>query len=161
MTQTRRRFGSEIQASGGEVKDLRLKRPMRLWVAALMNILVGVISLAALVFISTSARVPDAVRFGGSTAVLAAITASFLVGSSVLALLGKPRGRQLMLAAALAFYGSILLQNAYMLIQFQGSLVPTNKLTANVVRSGLEIAINLWALHSAKTRKYFRALAAP
>ena len=67
-----------------------------------------------------------------------------------------------MLAAALAFYGSILVQNAIILGQVQDSLVPANKLIANVVRSGLEIAINLWALLSAKTRSYFSgALAAP
>ncbi|HJR72936.1 MAG TPA: hypothetical protein VJ806_04780 [Luteimonas sp.] len=127
-----------------------------------MNILVGLISLTALVFISTSSRVPDAARFDAGTATLAAFTAGLLVVSSVLALLGKPRGRWLMLAAALAFYGSILVQNAIILGQVQDSLVPANKLIANVVRSGLEIAINLWALLSAKTRSYFSgALAAP
>jgi len=144
------------------VTALQLKRPKRLWLAALMNILVGLISLTALVFISTSSRVPEAARLGGGTAALAAFTAGFLIVSSVLALLGKPRGRWLMLAAALAFYGSILVQNAYILGQVQDSLVPANKLIANVVRSGLEIAINLWALLSAKTRRYFGgALAAP
>jgi hypothetical protein len=127
-----------------------------------MNILVGLTSLVALVFISTSARVPDAVRLGGGTAALAAFAAGLLVVSSVLALMGKPRGRQLMLAAALAFYGSILVQNAYILAQTQDSIVPANKLIANTVRSGLEIAINLWALLSVKTRRYFgSALAAP
>jgi hypothetical protein len=127
-----------------------------------MNILVGLISLTALVFISTSSRVPDAVRLDGGTAALAAFTAGLLIASSVLALLGKPRGRWLMLAAALAFYGSILVQNAYILGQVHDSLVPNHKLIANVVRSGLEIAINLWALLSAKTSRYFGgALAAP
>jgi hypothetical protein len=60
-----------------------------------------------------------------------------------------------MLIAALVFYGSILLQNAYILGQAQDSIVPANKLLATVVRSGLEIAINLWALLSSKTRRYF------
>lgn len=65
-----------------------------------------------------------------------------------------------MLAAALAFYGSILVQNAYILSQVQDSVVPASKLTANIVRSGLEIAINLWALLSASTRRYFSGASA-
>jgi hypothetical protein len=137
------------------MSEPRVKRPKRLWVAALINVLVGVTSLVALVFISTSARVPDAARLGGVTAVFAAFASCFLVVSSVLALMGKPLGRQLMLAAALTFYGSIMVQNALILTHAQNSLVPANKLFANVVRSGLEIAINLWALLSLKTRRYF------
>ncbi len=93
---------------------------------------------------------------------MAIITASFLIISSALALLGKPRWRHLMLLAALAFYGSILVQNALLLAQSQGSLVPASKLTSHVFRSGLEIAINLWALLSLRTKQYFnRELAAP
>lgn len=35
------------------------------------------------------------------------------------------------------------------------------KLTANLVRTSLELAINLWALLSLKTRKYFNGTAIP
>jgi len=126
-----------------------------------MNILAGLSSLTALVLISTS-RVPDVAGLGGGATAMASVTAGFLVVSSVLALLGKPRGRRLMLAAALAFYGGILIQNAYLLGQVQDNLAPAHKLITHVVRSGLEIAINLWALLSAKTRRYFDGvLAAP
>lgn len=140
--------------------ELRIKRPNRLWIAALMNVLVGLTSLAGVIFIATSSRVPDALRIGMGAGALAATTAGFLVAASVLALLGKPRWRLLMLAAALAFYGSILVQNAYILSQVQDSVVPASKLTANIVRSGLEIAINLWALLSASTRRYFSGASA-
>ncbi len=140
----------------------QIKRPKRLWVAALMNILVGCLSLTMLIFLSTSSRVPSDMQLSAGTTAIAAITASFLVVSSTMALLGRPRWRHIMLLAAVAFYGSIMVQNALLLAQAQDSLVPASKLTSHVVRSGLEIAINLWALLSLKTRQYFgRELAAP
>ena len=138
------------------------KRPKRLWVAALMNILVACLSLTLLVFITTSSRIPAEIQLSAGTSATAAATASFLVISSVMALLGRPRWLYLMLLAALAFYGSIMVQNAFLLAQPQSSAVPTSKLTTHMIRSGLEIAINLWALLSLKTRRYFnRGLAAP
>ena len=64
-----------------------------------------------------------------------------------------------MLSAALVFYGSVLAQNSYLLIQAQELIVPTQKIVANVVRSGIEITINLWAVLSVKTRIFFRGAA--
>ncbi|MBP3984601.1 hypothetical protein J5837_09245, partial [Pseudoxanthomonas helianthi] len=138
----------------------QIKRPKRLWVASLMNILVGCLSLAMLIFVTTSSRVAT-VQLSAGTAAMAAVTAGFLVVSSVMALLGKPRWRRLMLLGALAFYGSVMVQSALLLAQAQDSLVPASKLISHVIRSGLELAINLWALLSLKTRQYFgRELAA-
>ncbi|MGY3265518.1 hypothetical protein [Lysobacter sp. HA35] len=119
-----------------------------------MNVLVGLVSLATVAFISLSDRVPDEARLGGGTVAFGAISAGFLIASSVLALLGRPRGRQLMLAAAVAFYGSILVQNA-LLLGHAAVGYTTPKLAANVVRSVLELCINVWALLSVKTRMYF------
>lgn len=61
-----------------------------------------------------------------------------------------------MLSAALVYYGGVLAQNAYLLIQAQELIVPTQKIVTNIVRSGIEVAINLWAVLSAKTRIFFR-----
>jgi len=122
-----------------------------------MNIVVGFMSLATLVFLSTSTRVPEIVRPDGVAAVIAASTASFMIFSSVMALVGKPMGRHLMLVSALIFYGMLVFQNAILVVQPDDGLGPQagTKLIANVVRSSLEIAINVWALLSAKTRRYF------
>jgi len=120
-----------------------------------MNALVGLLSLTAVVFITTSTEVPDALRPGAVSAAFSGFTAGFLVVSSVLALLGKPRSLWLALAAALIHYGMIAGQNVYFLFALDGDLVPASKLTANAVRSGIEIAINLWGLLSAKSRAYF------
>lgn len=137
-------------------------RPKRLWAAAMMNIIVGLLGLFFVAFVSLSSRVPDEARLAAGSIVMALVTTSFLVVSSVLALLGKRRWDRLMLSAALIYYGGILAQNAYLLVQSQELIVPAQKVVANVVRSGIEIAINLWALLSAKTRVFFRgATAAP
>ena len=144
------------------MSEPRLGRPKRLWLAAVMNIAIGLLGLFFVAFVSLSSRVPDEARLGAGSVAMALVTASFLVVSSVLALLGKRRWDRLMLSAALIYYGGVLAQNAYLLIQAQELIVPTQKIVANVVRSGIEIAINLWAVLSAKTRVFFRgATAAP
>ena len=137
--------------------EMPRKRPKRLWVAALMNISLGVLALFTLGYVSTSSNVPSVIRPSGFTTAIAISTAGFLIVSSASALLGKSFGRQLMLAAALLFYGILVAQNANMLAQPHEWLGPSanTKLTASVIRGCFEILINVWALLSAKTRGYF------
>ncbi|WP_311223159.1 MULTISPECIES: hypothetical protein [unclassified Acidovorax] len=136
-------------------EDPLRKRPRRLWVAAVMNMVAGLIGLFMLAYLSTSPQVPDEFRPGPGAAVFSLATASLLIASSALALLGRARWDWLMLAAAVVYYGGILAQNIYILIQVQETAIPTQPLVSHAVRSGLEIAINLWAVLSAKTRSYF------
>jgi hypothetical protein len=144
------------------MSESRLRRPKRLWVAAVMNITIGLLGVFFLAFVSFSSRVPNEARMAAAPVLMALVTTSFLVVSSVLALLGKRGWDRLMLAAALVHYGGVFSQNAYLLVQAQELIVPTQKIVANVVRSGIEIAINMWAVLSAKTRVFFRgATAAP
>ena len=124
-----------------------------------MNIAVGLLGLLFVAFVSLSSRVPDEARLGADSVFMSIAATSFLVVSSFLALLGKRRWDHLMLSAALVFYGSVLAQNSYLLIQAQELIVPTQKIVANVVRSGIEITINLWAVLSVKTRIFFRGAA--
>ena len=140
------------------------KRPIRLWVAAIMNIVIGLLSLFLLVFLAASPRVPETMRPATATIALAVATASFLVVASSVALLGKNRWNYLMLVAALAFYGLLITQN---IVALRGSYAELGqdagaKLLANVARTGLELVINFWALLSLKTRMYFNSkVAAP
>jgi hypothetical protein len=122
-----------------------------------MNVLVGLISLGFLAFLATSARVPAALHPGVATLAWAVCTAGFLIVASLVALLGKPYGRYIMLLAAVVFYGVLMAQNVVALSGPYAALgqgVGT-KLTANLVRTSLELAINFWALLSLKTREYF------
>lgn len=125
-----------------------------------MNILVGLSGLFLIAFVSLSSRVPDEARLGTGSIVMALVATSFLVVSSVFALLGKRGWDRLMLSAALVYYGGVLAQNAYLFVSAQELAVPAQKILANIVRSGIEIAINLWAVLSVKTRAFFRSGAA-
>lgn len=133
-------------------------RPKRLWVAAIMNILIGLLALGLLLFLLMSPRVAGELRPSGGAAILGAVSPSFLVVASVVALFGKPYGRYLMLLAALVFYGILIVQNVFLFGTAQSVLgqAGVTKVVANVVRALLELLVNLWALLSFKTRQYFR-----
>lgn len=137
--------------------DAARKRPKRLWAAAIMNILVGLLALGLLAFLVMSPRVPDALRPGGAAAVLAVGAPSFLIVASITALSGKPCGRYLMLLAAVIFYGTLIVQNVLLLGTAQGALGQAGaaKVAANAVCASLELLINLWVLLGFKTRQYF------
>ena len=136
-----------------------LPRPKRLWAAAIMNILVATISVATVAFLllSSNPNIPESVRPGLSTTLLALGTAGLLILASVLALLRVQFARWLMLAAALIFFGILGFQSLALLVSSGPSLPAeaTPKLWANVIRNALEIAINVWALLSAKTAAFF------
>lgn len=131
------------------------KRPKRLWGAALMNIILGTLSLAALTFLTLSTQVPEDVRPGAADTALAALSTGMLIAWSVLALMGKAWARYLMLVAALLFYGGIMIQNIQLYSYAEDANLATTPLIVNTVRSLIEIAVNLWALLSAETRQYF------
>ncbi|WP_313915095.1 hypothetical protein [Tahibacter sp.] len=120
-----------------------------------MNIILGTLSLAAVAFLSLSPQIPDAFRTGVGNTVVFALSTGLLIAWSVLALMGKPWARYLMLAAALLFYGGILIQNIQIYRSAADAHLATAPLIAQVAAGVIEIVINLWALLSAKTRRYF------
>lgn len=140
--------------------DRPRKRPKRLWFAAFMNTVLSLTGLYMVAYLSIYSHVPYGFRPSQVAALLSVATAGFLIASSILALLGTPRWDGLMLAAAVLYYGGILTQNIYLLIQVQDTAIPTQPLVSHAVRSGLALAlalaINLWAVRSAKTRAHFR-----
>jgi len=134
-------------------------RPKRLWVASIMNILVAAISIlgVAYLLLSSNPNIQESIRPGHFTTLFALGTSSLLVIASVLALLRIQFARWLMLAAAFIFFGILAFQSLSFLVSSGASLSPeaTPKLWANVIRNTLEIAINAWALLSAKTATFF------
>jgi hypothetical protein len=104
-----------------------------------MNILVASLSVAAVVFLllSSNPNIPESVRPGLSTALLALGTAGLLILASVLALLRVQFARWLMLAAALIFFGTLGFQSLALLVSSGASLpaAATPKLWANVIRN--------------------------
>jgi len=105
----------------------------------------------------SSARIPQALRPGVATSTVTVCTASFLIVASVLALLGKPYGRYLMLAAVILFYGIVIAQNVFVIAGAQAGLGQSAaaKPATNVVGALIELLFSAWALLSLKTRQYF------
>ncbi len=134
-----------------------VSRPKRLWAAAIMNIFVGLLSLAALLFILISPQAPAELRPGFARALAAGGIAMFLVVASIAALMGRQHARLGMLGAALVFFGMLAIQNILLIAELSDTGDPKmfQKLGSNVARSTIEIAINAWALLSAKTVAFF------
>lgn len=132
-------------------------RPKRLWIAAIMNILSGALGIFVAVYLSLNSKATsEVVGFGPFTAFLGFIAASLLIAASILALLRRKNSRWLMLSAACSYFGIIAAQNI-LIILFDPSIpgAATQKLWTSAARSTLEIAINVWALCSAKSIAFF------
>ncbi len=120
-----------------------------------MNVAIGLLSLTMLTLILARPELRG--QMGTSTAglALAMPLGIALIVSSALALTGKPWARWLMLAAAAVYYGTLVAQNLQLMSAPDLTDLFRQKLVTNVGRSLLELAINAWALFSAKTRLYF------
>jgi len=138
-----------------------LRRPTRLWVATILNILIGLLAVGFLAFLLISERVPDEAKPDTLSAVAGGLLACLLVWYSGLALVGRNRARRAVLVVATVYFGSIILQNALALVGVLDSIVPTGKLTANVVRNAISLSINWWALTSSITVAFFASTSLP
>ena len=131
------------------------QRPKRLWVAAVLNILIGSLAVIFIVFLATSARVPEAARPGLVNLIAGGFLGCLLVFYSVLALKGRPSARRNLLIVATVYFGATIAQNAAPLLGLSDSIVPSQKLIANVVRHSLTLGITWWALTSSVTMRFF------
>ena len=80
------------------------KRPIRLWLAGILNICIGGLSVALVAFLATSGRVPEQLQLSANAALLSSLAGAFLLLSSVVALMGRPSGRRLMYLGAFCFF---------------------------------------------------------
>jgi hypothetical protein len=140
-----------------------LKRPKRLVVIAIMNIVVALISIVAIIFLLNSSKVPAEVVPGYASAAFSMLIATAMIVTSVLAFLGVPKARRPALVVALVFFGLLLLQSLLTAMDPQSVLgeVPAQrmmqKLWAGVVRNSIEIGLNCWVFLSAKTVAFFES----
>jgi hypothetical protein len=134
-----------------------LKRPKRLWVVSIMNIAVATISIVALVFMITSDRVPAEVQPTAVGAAVSGFLGILLIASSLLALLKYLKARWLALGAALIFYGTLLLQSALLVAGAELPDGTSTKLWSSIVRSTIEISLNIWVFLGSKIALYRRA----
>jgi hypothetical protein len=126
-----------------------------------MNVVLALFSIVALAFMLTSSKVPAEIVPSHWSAAFSVLIAVAMIVSSVLALLGFPRARWIALAMALIFFGIIWLHSLLAALDPEGvmGVVPTDresqKLRAGVVRTSIEIGLNLWVFLSAKTVAFF------
>lgn len=142
---------------------MKVKAPGRLWFAVLLNFLVSTMGLAGFFILLISGNWP---AFLGTlhpyNLVIYVSVTSFLYASCVMALQGKPRGRHLMLAAAIITYGINFFQSAHILYLnysiFNDQQHAQFYFSLSVIV--IELWINIWALDSTKTRYFFAAKSA-
>jgi hypothetical protein len=132
-----------------------VRRPKRLWAAAILNILIGLVAIFLLLFLLTSPQVPDAARPGIWRLFSVGVLGSLLIVYSGLALKGQSSARSSLLMLATIFYGVIIVQNALVLSGLSESPVPSRKLVIDIVRHSISLGITWWGLASSKTMQYF------
>ena len=126
-----------------------------------MNVMLALFSIVGLAFMLTSSEVPAEMVPSHWSAVFSVLVAVAMIVSSVLAVLGVPRARWIALSIALIFFGIIWLHSLLAALDPEGviGVVPTDgesqKLWAGVVRTSIEIGLNLWVFLSAKTLAFF------
>jgi hypothetical protein len=137
---------------------MKIKIPGRLLCAVLLNIVVNVMGQIALGYLLVTGIRPGFVGAIHTYNIGIAICVSiFLYISCAMALLGKPRGRQMLLAAALITYGINFLQTAHVLyINYENFNHQQHaQFYFSISTIMVELLINIWALDSAKTRQFF------
>ena len=137
------------------------RRPGRLWVVTILNIFIGLLAVGFLMFLFISERVPDEAKPGVADSILGGFLACLLVFYSVLALAGRSQARRAVLLVATVYFGSVILQNALPLLGAFDSIVPTRKLTANVVRNAISLSLNWWTFTSSITVTFFASRSLP
>jgi uncharacterized membrane protein YdcZ (DUF606 family) len=152
-------LGSTVR--GGVDVPTIARRPKRLWAAAILNFLIGLLAIIVLLFLLTSTRVPVAAKPGAWSLVSGGILGSLLIVYSGLVLKGQSSARSSLLMVATIFYGTIIAQNALVLSGLSDSLVPSRKLAVDMVRHSISLGITWWGLASSKTLQYFAASSPP
>jgi hypothetical protein len=130
-----------------------MSRPKRLWVVVLVNVMAGVLTLAALGFL-----LAKSLPFAGALMLSFAPTVlicGVLIVSSIFAFRGHARSRWVALGTAILFFGLYLIQSLW--LYYHPTLPPEEmpSLASSVERNSLAIVLNLWAFLSDKTDAFF------
>jgi hypothetical protein len=139
------------------------KRPLRLIIVAVMNVIVGSLSVVALIFILTSPKVPAEVAPDLWNAAFSGGLAVAMIVTSLLALAGAPGARKPALIIALVFFGIILVHGALLAIDPQSVAddIPVDRVRRQLgtilVRTAIEIGLTWWAYQSARTKAFFES----
>jgi hypothetical protein len=145
------------------MNDTQAKKPRRLNIAALLNILLAILSLGALFFLAWDPDIREKIQIDRFAIWTSTILASLLLVSSIAVLLSIRSSHFFMLGAAALFYGAFIVQNAWLLqsadLVFNAG--DETKLWGNIVRKMLTLALTVWATLSGPSRAYFAGRRVP
>jgi hypothetical protein len=137
---------------------VKAKIPVRLWCAVLLNIVVNVAGQFAFWYLFFTNGWPAFVApIKPYNIVIALCISLFLYVSCVMALLGKPRWREILLAVVLITYGINLFQVVHLLYLNYGTLNDHEhaQFYFDISIKVFELVFNVWALESTTTREFF------
>ena len=139
-----------------------MRRPHRLWVVVLVNVALGVLTLALIG--SWLVKVNEVHKITAGMFVLNfalhILVCVVLIASSIFALVGSGRARWIALGTAILFFGLHLIQSVWLYYQLGPALLPKDRglfLTSSIERNALALILNLWAFFSDKTDEFFDA----
>lgn len=134
-----------------------LKRPWRLTLILLANIVIGILTTIALFFLSFLVELDGNPLVNTVFAGAGGALSLFLVVASVMVFLLKPNGPKYLLASVVVFYGVLALQSVFSL--FSGDLEQQAifEVITGIFRNIITIALNFWAVLSEPSRQYLIA----
>jgi hypothetical protein len=138
-----------------------MRRPHRLWVVVLINVALGVLTLALIGLWLVKVNAVHKVTAGifVHNYALHILLCAVLIASSIFALLGSGRARWIALGTAILFFGFHLIQSVW-LYYLSGLALRRDQglfLESSVERNALALILNLWAFLSDKTDEFFDA----
>lgn len=141
------------------MSDPQTKKPRRLNIAALLNILLAIFAFGVLYFLAGDPDTQEEIHMDSLVMWTSVILSFLLLISSIAVLFSIQNSHFFMLGAAILFYGAIIYQNAS-LLQSANIVFNENshtKLLANITRKSLTLALTIWATMSTSSRAYFAA----
>ncbi|MCF6193884.1 MAG: hypothetical protein L3J46_06085 [Kangiellaceae bacterium] len=129
-------------------------RPKRIWAISLMLIIIPSMSLFLSSYLLITGKMPEELEITIYNLLNMYMIPLGLIISSVMLFLGMPNSQRYVLSLSIAYFGMLIYQNAYLLTLAELPSEATTKVTANIVRSIIEILLVAWVAFSAKTKTF-------
>ena len=133
------------------------KKPRRVNIAALVNILVGIVSFCSIILLVKNPDIDSQIQIDSSRVWIGSVFPGALILSSAWAFFSRRKGHFIMLAVAVIYYGAHIYQSVWVLT-YANALFDSrgeSMLWAGTIRTSLELSLTAWAVLSSKTRSYF------
>lgn len=134
-----------------------LKRPWRLTLILIANILIGTLTTLALFFLTFMVELDGNSLVNTVFAGAGGAVSLFLVVASIMVFMLKPNGPKYLLASVVVFYGVLALQSIFSLVAGGLEQQAVFETITGIFRNIITIALNFWAVLSEPSRQYLIA----